>query len=80
MCSRALRTYVRMSSSIEENLPASRLGQAKRRPNTIARTASCWVIADARPNLRLLYKPLVDEWYIWDSLEGSFQPAEKWDD
>jgi predicted ABC-type ATPase len=27
-----------------------------------------------------LYKPLVDEWYIWDSLEGSFQPAEKWDD
>ncbi len=27
-----------------------------------------------------LYRPLVDEWYIWDSLEGSFQPAEKWDD
>jgi len=26
------------------------------------------------------YKPLVDEWYVWDSLEGSFQPAEKWDD
>jgi predicted ABC-type ATPase len=27
-----------------------------------------------------LYRPLVNEWYIWDSLEGSFQPAEKWDD
>ena len=27
-----------------------------------------------------LYKPLVDEWYTWDSLEGSFQPVEKWDD
>jgi predicted ABC-type ATPase len=26
------------------------------------------------------YKTLVDEWYVWDSLEGSFQPAEKWDD
>jgi len=26
------------------------------------------------------YRPLVDEWYVWDSLEGSFQPAEKWDD
>jgi predicted ABC-type ATPase len=27
-----------------------------------------------------LYRPLVNEWYIWDSLEGRFQPAEKWDD
>ena|SRR5262245_29552503 len=27
-----------------------------------------------------LYRPMVNEWYIWDSLEGSFQPAEKWDD
>jgi predicted ABC-type ATPase len=27
-----------------------------------------------------LYRPVVNEWYIWDSLEGSFQPAEKWDD
>lgn len=27
-----------------------------------------------------LYKPLVDEWYTWDSLEGSFRPVEKWDD
>lgn len=26
------------------------------------------------------YKPLVDEWYIWDSLEGEFQLAEAWDD
>jgi hypothetical protein len=23
---------------------------------------------------------IVNEWYIWDSLEGSFRPAEKWDD
>jgi predicted ABC-type ATPase len=26
------------------------------------------------------YKPIVDEWYIWDSLEGDFQLAEAWDD
>lgn len=27
-----------------------------------------------------LYKPIVDEWYIWDSLEGDFQLAEAWND
>jgi predicted ABC-type ATPase len=27
-----------------------------------------------------LYKPIVDEWYVWDSLEGDFQLAEAWDD
>jgi predicted ABC-type ATPase len=26
------------------------------------------------------YKPIVDEWYIWDSLEGEFRLAEAWDD
>lgn len=26
------------------------------------------------------YKLIVDEWYIWDSLEGKFEPAEAWDD
>ena len=26
-----------------------------------------------------LYKPIVDEWYVWDSLEGSFAPVEAWD-
>ena len=26
------------------------------------------------------YKPIVDEWYIWDSLEGQFRLAEAWDD
>jgi predicted ABC-type ATPase len=25
------------------------------------------------------YKPLVDEWYIWDSLEGAFLLRESWD-
>jgi predicted ABC-type ATPase len=30
--------------------------------------------------LERLYKPIVDEWYIWESLEDSFQPSEKWDD
>jgi predicted ABC-type ATPase len=24
------------------------------------------------------YKPIVDEWYIWDSLEGEFRLAEAW--
>ena len=26
------------------------------------------------------YKPIVDEWQIWDSLEGDFRCAEAWDD
>ena len=26
------------------------------------------------------YKPIVDEWQIWDSLEGDFRRAEAWDD
>ena len=26
------------------------------------------------------YKPVVDEWYIWDSLEGQVRLAEAWDD
>ena len=26
------------------------------------------------------YQPIVDEWYIWDSVEGDFLPAEAWDD
>jgi predicted ABC-type ATPase len=25
------------------------------------------------------YKPIVNEWYIWDSLEGEFRLAEAWD-
>lgn len=27
-----------------------------------------------------IYKPIVDEWYVWDSLEGDFKLAEAWDD
>jgi len=30
-------------------------------------------------NLENVYKPIVDEWYVWDSLEGDFQMAEAWD-
>jgi predicted ABC-type ATPase len=30
--------------------------------------------------LERLYKPIVDEWYIWESLEDIFRPLEKWDD
>ncbi len=26
------------------------------------------------------YKSIVDEWYVWDSVEGEFRPAEAWDD
>jgi predicted ABC-type ATPase len=29
-------------------------------------------------NLDKLYKPIVDEWYVWDSLENDFQPADAW--
>ena len=27
-----------------------------------------------------IYKPLVNDWSVWDSLEGSFRIAEMWDD
>jgi predicted ABC-type ATPase len=30
--------------------------------------------------LEELYKPIVDEWYIWDSVEGDFRLAQAWDD
>jgi predicted ABC-type ATPase len=26
-----------------------------------------------------IYKPIVDEWYVWDSLEGNFALAQSWD-
>jgi predicted ABC-type ATPase len=29
-------------------------------------------------NLETLYKPIVDEWYVWDSLEGDFSPVNSW--
>ena len=30
--------------------------------------------------LERYYKPIVDDWYIWDSLDGDFQLAEAWDE
>ena len=27
-----------------------------------------------------LYRPLVDEWYVWESREGEFVPLEAWDE
>ena len=30
--------------------------------------------------LEKYYKSIVDEWYIWDSLEGEFRQAESWND
>ena len=30
--------------------------------------------------LEKLYKPIVDEWYVWNSLEGDFELAQAWDD
>lgn len=30
-------------------------------------------------HLQILYKPIVDEWYIWDSVEGDYAPAQAWD-
>ena len=34
--------------------------------------------AKSRSYLDAHYKPTVDEWYVWDSLEGSFKLAESW--
>lgn len=31
-------------------------------------------------NLENIYKSLVDDWYIWDSLEGDFNLVQAWDD
>ena len=31
-------------------------------------------------NLKHVYQPIVDEWYIWDSVEGDFILAASWDD
>jgi len=31
-----------------------------------------------RRYLETLYKPIVDEWYVWNSTEGGFVPAEAW--
>jgi predicted ABC-type ATPase len=36
--------------------------------------------AKSREYFETLYKPIVDEWYVWDSLEGDFQLTEAWDD
>ena len=33
-----------------------------------------------RAYLEKHYKPIVDEWYVWDSLEGEFRLAETWND
>jgi predicted ABC-type ATPase len=30
-------------------------------------------------NLEQVYRPIVDEWYIWDSLEGDFKLAQSWE-
>lgn len=30
-------------------------------------------------NLENIYKPIVDEWYVWDSLEGDFELIQAWD-
>lgn len=32
-----------------------------------------------REYLDTLYRPIVDEWYTWDSVEGDFVPAQAWD-
>ena len=45
-------------------------------PETIIRQR----FAKSAKYLKSLYRPIVDEWYIWDSLEGEFQLAEAWDD
>jgi predicted ABC-type ATPase len=34
----------------------------------------------SREYLERVYKPIVDEWYIFDSLEGEFREAETWND
>lgn len=33
----------------------------------------------SRDYLETIYKPIVDERYVWDSLEGGFLPVTAWD-
>ncbi len=40
----------------------------------------CQRFAKSLEYLEELYKPVVDEWYVWDSLEGNFRLAEAWND
>ena len=34
----------------------------------------------SRSNLDKIYKSIVDDWYVWDSIEGDFNLVEAWDD
>ncbi len=45
-------------------------------PETVIRQR----FAKSAAYLELHYKPIVDEWYTWESLEGQFRLAEAWDD
>ena len=36
--------------------------------------------AKSREYFEKHYKPLVDEWYVWDSLEDEFRLAHAWTD
>jgi hypothetical protein len=38
----------------------------------VASLAACACLDD-------IYKPIVDEWHIWDSLEENFALAQSWD-
>ncbi len=39
-----------------------------------------WRYEKSSQYLEEIYKQVVDEWYIWNSLEGDFEIAECWDD
>jgi predicted ABC-type ATPase len=45
-------------------------------PDAVIRTR----FAKSWKYLEELYRPAVDEWYIWDSLEGEFRLAQSWGD
>ena len=45
-------------------------------PEAVIRTR----FAKSLDYLESIYKQIVDEWYVWDSLEGDFRRAEAWDD
>jgi predicted ABC-type ATPase len=36
--------------------------------------------AKSLTNFDRVYRPIVDEWYVWDSLEGGFTLAQSWHD
>ena len=76
---RVVDVLQRASAAAPEDL-ARRLGPRRSRIDDAQPKVLFTADAGMRGGRAIFYKPLVDEWDIWESLEDSFRPLEKWDD